>query len=146
MTNPTLKWLNFWCAFMGLFGGLMLLASYPPMDWPIRIFVDLAYWPLDGKPWPLGPDGKLLLGIGAGMLVGWMVVLAWLFKRGIEDNDTDALRVAQTSLWTWFVIDSLHSIAVGAWMNAVMNIALLAGFVVPLWRAGPASPAVRVST
>jgi hypothetical protein len=140
MTNATLKWLNGWCAFMGLFGVLMMLAAYPPLDWPIRIFVDLAFWPLDGKPWPLGSDGKLLFGIGAGMLVGWMVVLAWLFKRGIEGGDPDALRVAQTSLWVWFAIDSLHSIAVGAWMNAVLNVAILAGFVVPLWRLQRATP------
>ncbi len=143
MTNPTLKWLNFWCAYLGLLGGLAVLGAYSAFEWPLRSFIDLVFWPLDGRPWPMGPEARLLTGIGGAMAIGWMVVLAWLLKRGLEGGDQEALRVAQISLWTWFAIDSLHSIAVGAWMNAVLNVVILAGFVVPLWRVDGKSAVSR---
>lgn len=135
-TKRTLMWLNGWCAYVAALGALMVLAAYPPLDWPMRLLVDLVFWPLDGKPGTFGLEARLLTGIGGAVLIGWMLVLADLFERGLVQGDVKALRVAQTSLWLWFTIDSVHSITVGAWLNAVLNVVLLAGFLVPLWRIG----------
>lgn len=137
MPHRTLQWLTGWCIYTGGIGALMVLGAFPPLDWPMRLLVDVVFWPLDGKPWPMGQEARLLTGIGGAMLMAWSVVLAWLFRRGFQHGDRDALRVAQLSLWLWFVIDSIHSIAVGAPINALLNVAILAGFVVPLWSAQP---------
>ena len=141
MTNRTLQWLTFWCVYTGSIGALMVLGAYPPLDWPMRLLVDLVFWPLDGQPWPISREAKLLTGIGGAMLMAWSLILAWLFRRGFANGDRDALGIAQTSLWVWYVVDSVHSIAVGAPLNAVLNTAILAGFAIPLWLTRQASTA-----
>ena len=139
MTDGTAKWLRFWTLLMGVIGVGMAAAAWPALDGPMRLLLDIAYWPIDGHPNALGPDGRLGAVMDGALLAGWSVLLAGLFAHIHKSGDGSLLRPTLISLSVWFVLDSLGSIAVGAWMNAILNVGILAGFVVPILRDGTPS-------
>ncbi len=132
MTSNVAALLKAWSIAMIGLGLLFVAAAWPVLDWPARLFLDIAFWPIDGRPEGLNPEQRLLSVIGGGLTVGWGVLLVLLFDRAHRTGDDELSRLAVTGLLAWFIVDSLGSIVVGAWMNAIINTALVAGFVIPL--------------
>jgi hypothetical protein len=139
MSNASLAWLRTWAIAIAAAGLLMALSALPGLDWPTRLFVDIADWPIDGSPGLASPEGRLLAVICGSVTAGWCTLIALLADRAGRTADAGPLRCAIISLAVWFVLDSLGSIAVGAWMNAVMNTMILAGFAVPMLAGGRAA-------
>jgi hypothetical protein len=132
MTTNVASALKAWSLAMMCVGLVFVAAAVPALDWPARLFLDITFWPIDGRPDALSPELRLLSVIGGGVTAGWCLLLGLLFDRAHRQSDRELLRLAVISLLCWFVVDSLGSIAVGAWMNAVLNTIILAGFVLPL--------------
>jgi hypothetical protein len=132
MTKKTATWLKAWSIASAGLGLLIALSAFPMFAWPTNLFLDLAFWPIDGSPQLASPDARLFAVIAGGLTAGWCLLLGMLFDRAYRTADNGLVRLAVISMVGWFVIDSIGSIAVGAWMNAIMNAAILAGFLVPL--------------
>ena len=132
--QTTQRWLQVASGIVIGFGLLGAATTHPALSGPERIFIDLAFWPVDGLPDSPTPESRLLWAIVNGVLIGWGVLL-WLITTRLLPSDPPLARtMILTSIWTWFVIDSVGSIAAGAPMNAVFNIGFLLLFVIPLWQ------------
>ena len=129
LTISILKW-----ASIGLviFGIAIAAAAVPSMAWLMTQFIDLAFWPFDGAQTLSAAETRFLCAICGGVLTGWGVVLYQVTTRILVKEPELAKSIILWSAGSWFVVDSLGSIASGAPMNALYNLAFLALFVVPL--------------
>ena len=132
--QATLRWLKFASLSVIGFGLLGVLATVPALSGVTRVFIDLAFWPVDGVPGLPTPESKLLWAILNGIVIGWGVLL-WQVTTKVYVNHPDVGRgMILTSVGIWFVVDSAGSVAAGASVNALMNITFLLMFFIPLWR------------
>jgi hypothetical protein len=80
---------------------------------------------------------SLVHGVLGAVMVGWAVallgVVAWLWARAPRG----AWRVVALSIGAWFVVDTTFSLSVGAWQNALLNVAFGALFALGLFVARP---------
>lgn len=121
------------------FGVIAVLAALPSTSGVMRFLADLIFWPVDGAQTVSADETRLLSAISGGLMVGWGLLL-WLLAARLFPNDPDlGRRLILPSISAWFVVDSLGSIAAGAPINALFNIAFLPMFFVPLlWSKDPA--------
>ncbi|MBL8590325.1 MAG: hypothetical protein JNK46_17455, partial [Methylobacteriaceae bacterium] len=94
---------------------------------------------LGGKPAVLSDEARFTLGVLGGVAIGWGVAMLIVFREAARLGAAAAaplLRGVALSVIVWFVIDSALSVATGYGLNVVPNLVLLAGLIVPLWRAG----------
>lgn len=132
----SMTWLRFWSAAVAGTGFLVVVTLAAGVDWPLQLFTDLAFWPLDGSPRAMAPETKFFAAIVGGLTAGLCVMAGLVLDRALRAGDIHLARIATTGFVTWFVVDSLGSLAVGAWMNVVLNAVILLGFLVPvaLWK------------
>jgi hypothetical protein len=132
-------WLLTVCAGTVLFGAVLILApgaTEAGFGW--LIFGDpqrIAGWPAEARGY-----ARLLHGVLGGVMIGWAVGLAWLVHRLWRAAPREAWQVMALSILTWYVPDSLHSLAQGAWQNALLNTLFAAMFAAGLWAARPGRP------
>jgi hypothetical protein len=115
---------------VGLFG-LALTAL------PLR--ADVAFrWMVYGGPYPedFGPEAleyvRFAHAVLGGVLAGWAVLLIAILAGPFTRRERWAWRAIAASLAVWFVADTAASLGSGFWQNAVLNTAILAGFLPPL--------------
>lgn len=117
-----------------LFGIMAAAAAVPALSAPTLLLLDLAFWPLDGAQSLAAPETRLLCAISGGMLVGWGALL-FLVADQIASTDAPLVcKLVLTSIGSWFVVDSLGSIAAGAPVNALFNVGFLLLFFWPVWK------------
>ena len=127
-------WLKCASALVIGFGAIVALAAHPSAAGIASFFADLLFWPVDGQPTIAAPEARLLAAIGGGVMVGWGVLL-WLLATRLYPRDADLARtMIAVSIGSWWTIDSLGSVIAGAPLNAVLNLAFVAIFLLPLWR------------
>ena len=114
------------------FGLLFAAAAVPALSYPAVFFLDLALWPLDGAQSLDAPETRLLCAVGGGMLVGWGALFYLLADRVYPQEPALVRKFVLVSICSWFVVDSMGSIAAGAPMNALFNIGFLALFALPV--------------
>jgi len=115
------------------FGLLIALGAHSTTDGPLRLFADLIFWPTGDAP-TLSDEAHLLAAILGGVMASWGVFF-WLLTDALSETQPALLkRIVLITLSTWFIVDSLGSIASGGWINVLPNIAFLAMFVVPARR------------
>lgn len=116
------------------FGVIVALAALPATAGMANLLADLVFWPLDGAQRIDTPAARLLAAIAGGVLVGWGVTL-WLVTAYVLPSDVSAASsIIRVGILSWFVVDSLGSIAAGAPLNAALNIGFLVLFLWPLTR------------
>ena len=116
------------------FGVLALLGTHPATAEPLRVLIDMVFWPLDGMETLSAPATRLVCAIGGGLMVGWGLML-WQVVTRLYPRDPELARtMILTSIGAWFIVDSAGSIAAGAPVNGVLNIGFLLAFAIPLWR------------
>ncbi len=126
-----------------VFGVMVAAAAVPALSYPTLFFMDLAFWPLDGAQSLAAPETRLLCAVGGGMLVGWGALLYLVSDRLYATDPALVRKFVLISICSWFVVDSLGSLAAGAPMNAFFNIGFLLVFVLPVWRTEQAQPQAR---
>lgn len=133
-------------AFALLIGpGLIMITGpiSPLMSW-VEAFLDLAYQPLNGLEKVNENAALLLNAILGGVLAGFGVMIWLVADRVYRQDQALGRSLILIPLCCWFLCDSLGSILAGAWFNAVINIAILAAFLLPLIL--PSSNAKTVSS
>jgi hypothetical protein len=121
-----------------LFGALLVFS--PPLA---RAVFGLVLY---GDAQRLGTFGEealsyitLLHGVLGAVMIGWAAALFVLLRGRWRVAPRIAWSVVALSVGSWFVIDTLFSLAVGAWPNALLNAGFAGLFAAGLWRARPGS-------
>lgn len=122
-------------------GAVLALASHPRLAGPTALLADLVFWPLDGAPGIDAPATRLMCAIAGGVMVGWGVLLWLVASHLLPAEPGTARKLVLASIASWFVVDSIGSLAAGAVLNALGNVAFLLLFVVPVARATPRADA-----
>ncbi|UWQ64216.1 excinuclease ABC subunit A [Leisingera caerulea] len=121
------------------FGLSMVLALATPLSQALRVFLDLAFLPLDaGQALEPGP-ASLMTAISGGLMCGFCVLIYLVTEHVYSRDAALGRRLLLPALIVWYIPDSLGSFAAGAWFNVVMNSAFLALFLVPLLLTRPAA-------
>jgi hypothetical protein len=133
MTHTTRqKWLKIAAIIVIAFGPVISLAAHPATALLNGLFVDLAFWPFDGAPTMDAPATRLLSAIGGGLTMGWGVMI-YLVASMLYPREPELGRsIILSSVVTWFVVDSMGSVAAGAPANVLINLVFLLMLVVPL--------------
>ena len=134
-------WLKIASDIVIVFGALTALSALPALSFLGQIFVDLAFWPVDGLQQVDAPATRLLAAITGGLSVGFGVMLYLVSARLMPRDPALARMMILAGVGSWFVVDGLASVAAGAPFNAALNLGFLLMFVLPLWRPVQVAPA-----
>ena len=133
----TRNWLKMSSLVVILAGFVYAFAAFPPTAGLAAVVTDLTFWPLDGAQTLTGSEARLLSGVLGAVLAGWGVMLFLIADR-LYPRDAGLARLAiLAGVGTWFVMDTLASVAAGAPLNLVVNVVFAALFAIPLLRAAP---------
>lgn len=124
-------------------GILFAIAALPPLHAIVRVFLQVAYWPMQSIPPELLVPVPLLTAIGGGLTAGLGAMIWALGTHVAPVSPQAAAQVTRIAAWTWFATDSLMSVLVGAPFNAVLNITFLA---LMLWSSQPRGASSAVAT
>jgi len=112
---------------------LMVAAgAYPPMDGPSVLFHDMVDWPIDGATGAYTKEARLFSAIMGGAFAALGMMLMLIVAPAIRRGDDTIRRSAIIAILTWFIVDSIGSIAAGVAANALFNCLFLAVFLAPL--------------
>lgn len=107
--------------------GILFAVSVLPILHPVvRVFLQIAYWPMHSVPAELAIPVPLLVAISGGLTAGLGGMLWALGTHVAEKFPEAAAKVTQIAAWSWFCTDSTASIMAQAPFNVVLNLAFLA--------------------
>lgn len=130
--QSTVTWLKAVSFVTGLSVVPLVFAGVPGLSLIADLFIDLAYWPLDGQQRITQPETKLLAAIAGGVTIG-LATFTWMVADRIYARDPAAARaIILASLSAWLVTDSLGSLLAGAPVNVLINLVIWGAFVWPL--------------
>ena len=132
--NPQEIVLKIGSGLVVFFGVIVWLGSNPATAAIPAMFADLIFWPLDGLQTFASGEARLLSAIAGGVMIGWGLMLWALAGDGLRRMPAFAKRAILTSIWAWFVIDSLGWLLAGAPLNLAGNLVFLALFTLPFTR------------
>ena len=131
-----IKWLFVWIDFVIVFSLVTLL--WPPLS--EKLF-NLVLFGDSAQPAFISPEAKdylrLTICIFSALTVGWLVMMSLVVHIPFRRGERWAWVAVAGSITTWFVLDSVRSIATGFPENALLNIAFVAGVVPPLVATRP---------
>lgn len=110
---------------MIVIGVLFAVAALPALHPVVKIFLQLAYWPMHSIPPDLLVPVPLLVAITGGLTAGLGGMLWSLGAYVAPVSPMVAARVTQIAAWSWFCTDSMASVLVGAPFNVVLNLSFL---------------------
>ena len=112
--------------FLFTIGALFAIAALPTFHPVIKIFLQIAYWPIHTIPADMLVPVPLLVAITGGLTAGLGGMLWGLGTYVAKELPTAATKVTQFAAWAWFCTDSTASVLVGAPFNVVLNLSFLA--------------------
>ncbi len=71
-------------------------------------------------------------GVLGAVMVGWMALMVGIILGPFRRCEPWSWNILAGPLVIWFILDTGHSIASGFWQNAIVNVAFLVSFMVPL--------------
>lgn len=109
------------------------LAPYDSINLPSRFILDISNWPVDNLAASLDQNTKWLTSIAAGLLAAISIFLGGIVVPAIKENNTHILKTTIVAMVSWYIIDSVGSIASGVPSNAFFNTIYLTLVLVPLF-------------
>lgn len=135
------NYLKFTAFVIGSFGPIFFLGTLEKFSEPARWTLDFLSFPLDQMQTYEDPTTRFLTALTGGFLFGWGICV-WFLQHWVFDSNPNGVRKSVLAgLCTWFILDSLGSIASGNISNVFFNIIVLLLAVGPLWF--PASKSVK---
>jgi hypothetical protein len=129
------KGLRFAAGVTMVTGLALALAAVPALNIGVRLLTDLLVWPFDGAETLAASESRLALAIGGGVMLGWGLMIWQLAGEPLERAPEAVRGIIRASVLGWFVVDSAGSVAAGAALNVVPNLAFLALFLLPMRKA-----------
>lgn len=127
-------WLKITAVVIGSFGPIFFFGTMVSTSKPASWTLDLLSYPLDGAQNFDEPTTRFLSALTGGFLFGWGVMV-WCLSTWVYDKAPEQVRKAVLcGILSWFVLDSLGSIASDNMSNAFINIIVLMLAVGPLWK------------
>lgn len=120
---------------VGVFGAVLAGGGLHATSDPARLLLDL----LNGsKETNLDDQMRFSLGVLGAVSIGWSVTLLAAIQAAIQlgERGRSIWALVTAGATSWFVIDSPLSIATGYGLNAILNVVLLAAFLIPIIRSG----------
>jgi hypothetical protein len=130
--------INFWRKWLLVASIIQAVVSLAMML--LQDFLDEFLWnPLffyDSKlDQTFSPEVKhyihFLFGVMGAVMVGWSILLFFYIKSSFASGDRQVWYALVLSVGGWYVLDSVFSIAMGFWTNAVLNTAFALIFFIP---------------
>jgi len=126
-------WLKITAFVVASFGPVFFLGTMTFTSEPARLTLDLLSWPIDGATTYTSADTRFLSALTGGFLLGWGVMI-WCLSVWVYDQAPEGVRrTVLMGLLSWFVLDSVGSIASGNASNAIFNVIVLFIAAGPLW-------------
>ena len=123
-----------------IYSVLWALAPYPSINLPARLILDLADWPLDNLAKPLDRNTQWLSSIAAGILAAVSIFLGGIVVPAIKEGNISIVRTTIVAMVTWYLIDSIGSVASGVASNVFFNSIYLILILTPLLGIKHAKP------
>ena len=116
----------------GVYSLLWATAPFETINFPARLILDSADWPVDNLFSPLAKETKLLSAIGSGLLAAVAIFLGGIVAPAIREGNWPVIRTTIAAMVAWYVIDGVGSIASGVSSNVIFNSIYLALVLIPL--------------
>ncbi|MCJ8499855.1 hypothetical protein [Desulfatitalea alkaliphila] len=129
-------WMMLWALAVGGFGIVLTLGALDATSWPVRtLFTFLR----PDIPADFTPHLRFSLAVLGPVTLGWCFTLIGVIKA--SDHLPDATHKyiwtwVTLGVLTWFIIDSILSVATGFWRNTIPNITYLVAYLIPLFQSG----------
>lgn len=137
MLLRTQKFQKFWfkitAIVIGSFAPVFFLGTMEATSEPARLTMDLLGFPLDGVQDFDNPTTRFLSALTGGFLLGWAVMVWFLGTKLFDKAPEEVRKTVLSGLVSWFILDSLGSVASGNASNAIFNAFILLLAVGPLW-------------
>ncbi|VAW97769.1 hypothetical protein MNBD_GAMMA20-2242 [hydrothermal vent metagenome] len=130
----------------GIYSLLWATAPFDAINFPARLILDSADWPVDNLFSPLDKETQLLSAIGSGLLAAVAIFLGGIVVPAIREGNRSVIRTTIVAMVAWYIIDGVGSIASGAGSNVIFNSIYLALVLIPLVGAKKSDEAFRVGT
>ncbi len=134
--NPALASVQFYLTGASVatiaFGLLIAASAWPPGAVLMEPMADLILW--DSAADFTARETRLMAAISGGTLTGWGIMILLLARTGLATAPVGIGRIILISILSWFTVDSLASLAAGAPLNVLGNIAFLLAFGIPAYR------------
>ena len=113
-------------AITGAIGVVFALSALPVFHSVLWLFLQLAYWPMVDVPNTIAVPVGLTVAVAGGLTAGLGATL-WALGRYVAPISGEAARrCALVMGWSWFTVDSVASVLLGAPFNVVLNLLFLA--------------------
>ena len=124
-------WLVVWAWSVILFGAVIAGGAFASTSGPISLIYDSLQGP---GPITNDPALRFSLGVMGGVSVGWGLTALLIIQAALKlgDQAQPLWNALLYGLLAWFVSDSTLSVMTGYGLNVVPNIALLAGYIIPM--------------
>ncbi len=130
----------------GIYSLLWATAPFDTINFPARLILDSADWPVDNLFSPLDKETQLLSAIGSGLLAAIAIFLGGIVVPAIREGNRPVIRTTIVAMVVWYIIDGVGSIASGVGSNVIFNSIYLALVLIPLVGAKKSDEAFRVGT
>jgi hypothetical protein len=137
MVQPYHRWLVAWCWALIAIGIVFVIGVFAPFRAPTLLFLDLVFWPLDGRlAGPLAPEAIFSSALVGAVTFGWGLLMLGLVRDPVLSQSATVWRAMTIALASWFIVDSLASWVSGAHLNVLGNIGIAASFLIPVLKSG----------
>lgn len=116
----------------GLYSVLWGLAPFSGINFPARLILDAADWPIDNLSSPLDRNTMWLSAIGAGLLAAVSIFLGKIVVPALKEGNKAIVNATILAMIAWYIIDSAGSIAAGVSSNVLFNSIYLVLVLIPL--------------
>ncbi len=116
----------------GIYSLLWALAPFPTVNFPARLILDAADWPIDNLSATLDKNTMFLSAIGAGLLAAISIFLGKIVVPAIKQRNKSIINTTILAMCVWYTIDGIGSIAAGVSTNVVFNSVYLILVLIPL--------------
>ncbi len=130
------KWMILWAWGIVLFGAVLAIFAFAPLEGPSRLLFELFENPI---PDPADQHHRFAIGLMGAVSIGWGLTFLAAFKAAFRLEGAAAAQVWRALLAAgivWYVVDNIISVHTGFWMNCISNTALTILFLIPLLRSG----------
>lgn len=127
-------WLKITAIVVGSFGPIFSLGTMLASAEPARLTLDILSWPVDNIQNYEAATTRFLTALTGGFLFGWGILIWFLSVWVYEKAPEEVRKTVLVSLISWFVLDSLGSMASGNSSNVFFNIIILLTAVGPMWK------------